>query len=161
AVRGRRTHERLGDVHRIVAGCRVELRQRGQPRILTRREQLIPVKAADRGDPCTSRDRPGTGGNEFLHVGNRRSVLERHVIAGTIPHEHDVVVVVDDAGYDRASSEVDHAGSRTRRRRRTIDGGETTVPDRHGGGNRVLAVHRVNLAVHEDELLVRLTGSSV
>ena len=82
------------------------------------------------------------------------------MIAGAISHEHDVVVVVDDAGHDRASPEIDHADPRARRRRATIDGGKTAVPDRHARGNSVVAVHRVDRAVHEDELLGRFGGSA-
>ena len=119
----------LRSITRVPGRGGVELRERRQPGVRIRRDELIPMTASDRGDPRTARDGCRARGDTFLHIGNRGRVLERHVIPGTISHEHDVVVVVDDAGHDGASSEIDHTGARARRRRGGIHGGKN---DRSG-----------------------------
>ena len=54
----------------MVGRGRIELRKRRQPGILAAREQLVPVKAADGGDPCAARDGLRTRGDSFLDVGD-------------------------------------------------------------------------------------------
>jgi hypothetical protein len=53
----------------------------------------------------------GSAGCEnLLDVPDRVRILERRVVAGPVPHQDDVVVVVDDARNHRSPVEVDDLG---------------------------------------------------
>ncbi len=54
----------------MVGRGHVEFRKRRQSGILATREQLVPVKAADGGDPRAARDGLRTRGDSFLNVGD-------------------------------------------------------------------------------------------
>src|SRR5207247_9545953 len=97
-------------------------------------------------------------GDSFLDGGDCGGGLEGCVVAGAIPHEHDVIVVVDKARDCAASSQVDHPDSWTSCGSCAAHGGEATVPDRHCVRDGVVAVHRVDPAVDEHELLCRPNG---
>ena len=115
---------------------------------------MVPVEPSDRRDPCAAWNGLGARRERLLDVANREGVLERRMVAGPIPHQHDVVVVVDDARHRRAAFQVDHPDAGSRPGRRPADGGEASVPDRHRVHDGVAAVHRVDAAVDEDELRI-------
>src|SRR4029077_671770 len=69
-VRGRRTGERLGEIDRVVRDRFAEVGERGEPRRLTRGNQVIPVESADGGDPGAARNALGAGGEGLLDVAN-------------------------------------------------------------------------------------------
>src|SRR5256885_13418424 len=76
----------------------------------------------------------------------------------SVQAEHDVIVVVDNARDRGASCQVDRPDSWTSRGSGAARGGKATVPDRHRVRDGVVAVHRVDPAVDEDELLCRPNG---
>ena len=91
--------------------------------------------------------------NDRLHVGNRRRVLQRSVVPGTVAHCDDVIVVVDDARNDCALAQVDDSTPGGRPRRSAADGGKAPVADGHRRNDGILRIHRVDAAVDEYELL--------
>ena len=82
------------------------------------------------------------------------------MVAGAVAHQHDVVVIVDDAGYHGAAAQIDDAGSGAGRASGAVDGREAAVADRYRVRHGVVAIHRVDPAVDEDEFLVGSTGST-
>jgi len=54
----------------MVGRGHVEFRKRRQSGVLATREQLVPVKAADGGDPRAARDGLRTRGDSLLNVGD-------------------------------------------------------------------------------------------
>jgi hypothetical protein len=65
-----------------------------------------------------------------------------------------VDVWFDQAGHHRPSAQVDHARTRTDRRGRVGDRGESTVANRHGARHRIARVHRVDAAVDQNDLFI-------
>ena len=88
-----------------------------------------------------------------LHLGDRGRRLERRVIAGPDPEQDDVIVVVDEAGHDRAAAQVDlaRAGTQTLIAART-DGREPAVLDRDLGRRRSARIHRHEPAVGQSQI---------
>jgi hypothetical protein len=152
------------DVRRVPRHRRVELGPRRKTDVGLgggRGPEVVGVEAADGGDPRAARDAPRAGGVDLLDVRDRVGVLERGVVARPVAHQDDVVVVVDDARHHRAASEVDGAASAWDA---SVDLDEAPVADHHAGDDAVLGVHRVDLAVVEDELRVlvaRLPGPAL
>ncbi len=157
-VSSRRPGEGFRDVDRIVGHGLVELGQGRQARRRgRRRHEVVAVEPADRGDPCTVGDVLGPLGVGLLDVFDGVGVLERRVMAGPVPHQDDVVVVVDDPGDDGAPLEVDRLGvpAVAATVPALADGGEPAVLDEHGRDHPVAAVHRVDAAVDEADAFAR------
>src|SRR5262249_1943237 len=95
----------------------------------------------------------------LLHVVNGERILERSMVAGPIPHEHNVIVIVDDARYRRASLQINGADSRPTSRRSSTDRQELAVSNPYRLHNGVVAIHRVNSAVGQDEFFDCPCGS--
>ena len=110
------------------------------------------MKSTDRGDPRTARDPLRTRRNGLLNIPNRVGILERRVVARTISHQHDVIVIVDNAGHDRAPPQINDADARSPPGSRAAHCGEAAISDRYRLDNRVVVVHRVNSAVDQGEL---------
>jgi hypothetical protein len=91
----------------MIRYCGVQFGQGRQSRRLVWREEVVLVEAADGGDPLAGWYALGTGGVDGLDVGDGVGVLQGRVVAGSVAHQHDVVVIVDDAGHDGAAVEVD------------------------------------------------------
>ena len=114
---------------------------------------MILVEASDRRDPSAGGNPRRASGIHRLNVRDGVRVLQRRVVPGSIAHQHDVVVVVDDAGHDRASLQVDHLRALALMIAGTLtDLGEPSVLDGHLRHDAVRAVHRVDLAVPQDEI---------
>src|SRR5262245_49193446 len=120
---------------------------------------MVPVKAADRRDPGAGRNSLCPSRKSLLNVVNGECILERRMVAGPIPHEHNVIVIVDDARYRRASLQINGADSRPTSRGGTADGPEPAVSNRYRLHNGVVAIHRVNSAVDQHEFLECAGGS--
>ena len=112
-VRRRRTGESLRDVHRIVRRSLIKLRKRGQTWSLVRPKQMIAVESSNRRDPCATGNSLRASCHNFLHFANRVGVLERGVITGPVPHQDNVIVIVDNAGHCWPSAKVYDADSRS------------------------------------------------
>jgi hypothetical protein len=81
------------------------------------------------------------------------------MVAGPIPHEHNVIVIVDDARYRRASLQINGADSRRTSQSGSADGQEMAVSNRYRLRNGVVAIHRVNSAVDQHEFFDCPCGS--
>src|SRR5437867_7825532 len=127
-VRRRRTEESLRDVHGIVRRSLIKLRKRGQTWSLVRRKQMIAVESSNRRDPCATGNSLRASCQNFLHFANRVGILERRVITGPVPHQYNVIVIVDNAGHYCPSAKVDDADSRSLPRNATYCG-ETAILD--------------------------------
>jgi hypothetical protein len=119
---------------------------------------MVAVKAADGRDPRAARYVSGARREDLLHVADRGGVFERRVIPGPVPHQHHVIVVVDDARHDGAAFQVDPA-ARGRCRRRVAHRGDPAGADRHARGDAVRAVHGVDPPVDQHEIVVSSRGS--
>src|SRR5437016_4930303 len=128
-VRRRRTGESLRDVHGIVRRSLIKLRKRGQTWSLVRRKQMIAVESSNRRDPCATGNSLRASCHNFLHFANRVGVLERGVITGPVPHQDNVIVIVDNAGHYRPSAKVDDADSRSLPRNGATHCGEAAILD--------------------------------
>src|SRR5262249_8705437 len=91
----RRARESFRDVYRVVRPRLVQFGQRRQTGRLIWRYQMVPVKAANRRDPSLGRDSLCPSRKGLLNVANGERILKRSMVAGPIPHEHNVIVIVD------------------------------------------------------------------
>ena len=147
-VDGRRSGERLVHDDRMVRGGGVEFLQRRQ----TLLGELRGVPAAHRRDELAGRNRLRARLDGRLHVGDRRRRFESGVVSRPDAEQHDVVVVVDQAGNGGAAAQVDDLGARAQPPAAAADAGNDAVLNRHLGDDRVLRVHGGDLAVHEPEV---------
>ena len=116
---------------------------------------LVRVPAAHRRDPLPFGHGLSPRGQRVLNVTDGRRVLEDGVVAGTVGEAHAVHVRFDEPGNRCAPFEIDDLRVRSGSRRTATDGDETAVSDRHGAGDRVAGVHRVDAPVGQDEGLIR------
>ena len=121
------------------------------------------MKPADGRDPRPRGNALRPRRQSRLNVCNRRRVLERCVVPGAVAHQHDVIVVVDDARHHGPAAQIDEANAGAGARRRTADAREPAVAHGDSGDDRVLRIHRMNASVDEDQFFVsgrrRGTGS--
>ena len=91
-------------------GCRgIELGQRRQPLL----GELRRIPSAHRRDEAAGGHALRSRLDHRLHLGDRGRAFERRVIPGPDAEQDDVIVVVDEAGHDRAAAQVDFARART------------------------------------------------
>src|SRR2546425_5944524 len=155
-----RANESLGNVYRVVRHRLIQLRERRQASRLARGKQMVPMESADRGDPGISWNPLGAGGENLLNVANRIGVFEGRVITGPVPHQHDVVVIVDNTRHNRAPPKIDRTNSRPAPGSGTADCKEAAIPYRYRLRDTVVTVHRMNSAVDQNEFLSRSRAGS-
>src|SRR2546426_11941868 len=77
-------------------------------------------ESSNRHDPCATGNSLRASCHNFLHFANRVGVLERGVITGPVPHQDNVIVIVDNAGHYCPSAKVYDTDSLLRTRIRSI-----------------------------------------
>ena len=96
---------------------------------------------------------------EGLHVRDRGGVLQRRVVPGPVAHQHEVVVAVDQPRHRHPPVQVDDLrlpGELALRGGEAVaDVGHETAADREHAGDGAVAVHGVDAAVAEDQVLRR------
>src|SRR5438093_416546 len=107
----------------------VNSHERGQTWSLVRPKQMIAVESSNRRDPCATGNSLRASCHNFLHFANRVGVLERGVITGPVPHQDNVIVIVDNAGHYCPSAKVYDADSRSLPRNGATHCGETAILD--------------------------------
>ena len=147
---------RLLQRHRIVRGDLVELRARERPRVV---RELRRGPAADVEDPGTRTRCPGTGpehlNGPFSGFDSFPPQLQLPGVGGA----QQVHMVVDEAGNDRPSAEVDSSGCRPGEPcdvSSGADGRDPVAPDGQRLRDREALVDRDDVRVDEDEIRRRL-----
>jgi hypothetical protein len=154
-------HRRPAEADRDVGGVSrhrgVQLGQCRQPHLA----ELVEVESADRGDELPGRHRARPVPVDPRHVGEGVRVLQRRVVAGPVAHQHQVVVVVDDARDRGAAAQVDQlgmAGQASPCRGEPVAGvADPSIVD--GQDLDDAAGHRVDLAVEQHQVAGRQRGA--
>jgi hypothetical protein len=94
-----------------------------------------------------------------LHFGDGRRAFKRRVVAGPDAHQHDVVVIVDEARHHCATAQVDLARARAQALAAAgSDGGDPPVLDRDLGRGGSGTVHRDEAAVGQPQITRTCAG---
>ena len=147
-VHRRGPRERLIHDDRVARIGGVQFLQRRQPLL----DELRGVPAAHRRDEPARGHRLRPGPDQRLHVRNRACGLEPRVVSRSQAEQHDVIVVVDQAGNGGAALQVNNPGARAQASAALADAGDDPVLNRHLGDDGVLRVHRRDLAVDESDV---------
>ena len=133
----------------MVRRGKVELGESRQA--LFRELRLIP--ASHRGNESASRHRLRSHLDRGLHLCDGRRRLETRIKTRTETEQHDVIVVVNEAGNGGPASQIDDLRAPIQPARRALaDGLEPAVLNRHLRDDGVSRVHRHDLAVHQSEV---------
>ena len=115
--------------------------------------ELFDVPVAERGDEFAGGDVFGADAQHVLNFGYGGGRFEADVVAGPHAEQDDVIVIIDQAGDDGASFEVDGLGARVELEiSRGADCGESAILDCDLGGDGVLCVEGDDVAVGEAEI---------
>jgi hypothetical protein len=88
-----------------------------------------------------------------LDICDRKRSLEAYIVTRTHAEQHDVVVIVDEAGNHRAAAEVDRAGAGGEALRvNTSDADEAPALNRDLVNDGVPRVHRVDAPVDQPQV---------
>ena len=135
----------------------VELGERRQPVL----GELARLQTADRRDERAVGHALRALANHVLHLGDRECGLDRAgLVARAAADQLYVEVVVDHPGDDRAAAQIDRIGAAARRAGRVADFDEAAVGDAYLRHDGTLRVHRVDLAVGEEQQASGRTGLS-
>src|SRR5581483_2174543 len=127
----------------------IEFSERGQALF----GHLLRIEITQGGDELPGGNGLGLGLEHGLNVGDGRRGLQADIVAGAHAEQHDVIVIIDQAGNGGTAAKVDGPRARTCAGIAVFaDRGELSVLDDRLGYDSVLLVQRVDLAVGQAKI---------